>query len=372
MHVFFIHISVKYFLRLNGLFKLNRYVLLYNRSTSLINGMMSNALANKISLRIDRKDSINSAITIQILYETNEKVCDLCEQKFLFVTRLVAHLRIIHGIHRPFKCMICEKNYPQQFMLNAHVKKCHTPKTVLCTQCTFMGVDTSDVERHKKRHHREEKFTCEICNEIFTEKDALIAHTTMHNFMKHHQCNACGGTFNDVLSLKEHNRLHHYDPNSIMIDNKHVQSDRQSSDHKCEICGKMYKYKSILKQHKVKAHGNSLNYEKRRYLCALCGKELKTAKGLEIHNRSHTGEKPYTCEICGKCFACETILRTHNVTHTGERKYSCDQCGKAFTQRSTLVVHKRYHSGERPYVCSQCGKGFVTRTVLNTHMKSCR
>lgn len=131
-------------------------------------------------------------------YETNEKACEFCEQKFHFVTRLVAHLRIVHGIHRPFKCMICGKNYPQQFMLNAHVKKCHTPKTVPCTQCTFMGVDTSDVERHKKRHHREDKFTCEICSEIFTEKVALTAHTTMHNFMEYHQCNACGGTFNDV------------------------------------------------------------------------------------------------------------------------------------------------------------------------------
>ncbi|KAL2721660.1 gastrula zinc finger protein XlCGF621-like [Vespula maculifrons] len=178
------------------------------------------------------------------LYETNEKACEFCEQKFHFVTRLVAHLRIVHGIHRPFKCMICGKNYPQQFMLNAHVKKCHTPKTVPCTQCTFMGVDTSDVERHKKRHHREDKFTCEICSEIFTEKVALTAHTTMHNFMEYHQCNACGGTFNDVYryqiyffdkkyltqqvpivivycyrssSLKEHNRLYHYDPSNATL-----------------------------------------------------------------------------------------------------------------------------------------------------------
>lgn len=166
--------------------------------------------------------------------------------------------------------------------------------------------------------------------------------------------------------------MYHYDPTTLIQEKLEGDSPQNTAEHKCDVCGKVYKYKSVLKQHKVKAHGDMPNYERRRYLCALCGKELKTAKGLEIHNRSHTGEKPYTCEVCGKCFACETLLRTHNVTHTGERKYSCDQCGKAFTQRSTLVVHKRYHTGERPYVCPRCGKGFVTRTVLNTHMKSCR
>lgn len=174
-----------------------------------------------------------------------------------------------------------------------------------------------------------------------------------------------------LRSLKEHNRLYHYDP-AVMSNERLEESNENGPEHKCDVCDKVYKYKSMLKQHKIKAHGDPSLYERRRYLCAQCGKELKTAKGLEIHHRSHTGEKPYTCEVCGKCFACETLLRTHKVIHTGERKYSCDQCGKAFTQRSTLVVHKRYHTGERPYICPRCGKGFITRTVLNTHMKSCR
>ncbi|KYN12594.1 Zinc finger protein Xfin [Trachymyrmex cornetzi] len=300
-------------------------------------------------------------------FEGGEKICELCQAKFHFVTRLVAHLRIAHGIHRPFKCVTCGKNYPQQFMLNAHVKKSHTPKTVPCTQCSFMGVSVTDVEKHKRRRHRAPEFTCEICSEDFVDKDALIAHTATHDLMQ--RCNACDSIFNDMYSLKEHNRLYHYDPAS---DEKFEESNENESEHKCDVCGKIYKYRSILKQHKVRTHGVPSNCERRKYLCALCGKELKTAKGLEIHNRSHTGEKPYTCEVCGKCFACDTMLRTHNVTHTGERKYSCDQCGKAFTQRSTLVVHKRYHTGERPYICPQCNKGFITRTVLNTHMKSCR
>lgn len=150
-----------------------------------------------------RNDSVARSRIISILnwtfrFEGNEKVCDLCQEKFHFVTRLVAHLRIVHGIHRPFKCPTCEKTYPQQFMLNAHVKKSHTPKTIPCNRCSFMGVNATDVERHTKRHHRAVKFTCEICSENFVDKDSLTTHTTMHNFMQFQQCNACGTTFNDV------------------------------------------------------------------------------------------------------------------------------------------------------------------------------
>ncbi|XP_046747082.1 gastrula zinc finger protein XlCGF62.1-like [Diprion similis] len=307
----------------------------------------------------------NDPISTEVKSESNIKACEICNEKFHFVTRLVAHLRIAHGIQKPFKCTSCWRTYAQQFMLNAHVKKSHTPKNISCDQCKFICVTNADLERHRKKQHVPKvKFYCEVCCETFTDEEQFVTHTAIHNFIDYQQCNRCSITFNDVESLKEHHRLYHF--------NQPAEDETEDSKHKCKICGMAYKFKSVLKQHKLDVHGIP-NYERprRRYLCALCGKELKTAKGFQIHNRSHTGEKPYTCEVCGKCFACETLLRTHNVTHTGERKYTCDQCGKSFTQRSTLVVHKRYHTGERPYVCQKCNKGFVTRTVLNTHLKSC-
>lgn len=319
------------------------------------------------------RDSCPSRLLVFSNEAGSQKPCEICGEKFHFVTRLVAHLRITHGILRPFKCRDCEKTYPHQFLLNAHVKKLHTPKTVACDDCGFMGVSLGDVERHKKRNHNVvAKFVCEICSETFVDENSLVTHTAMHDFMEFQQCRACSSTFDDASTLRDHNRLFHYDAAAPETGNRDLEV-ADNPENRCGICSKSFKYKSVLKQHRSRSHGErSTAYEKRRYLCALCGKELKTAKGLEIHNRSHTGEKPYTCAICGKGFACETLLRTHNVTHTGERKYSCDQCGKSFTQRSTLVVHKRYHSGERPYVCTRCAKGFVTRTVLKTHMKSCR
>ncbi|CAL8312109.1 unnamed protein product [Arctogadus glacialis] len=106
----------------------------------------------------------------------------------------------------------------------------------------------------------------------------------------------------------------------------------------------------------------------KRFGCAQCGKSFRCFSQLEIHQRSHTGEKPFRCTLCGKRYAQKGHLYTHQRTHTGEKPYGCPICGKGFIQKCTLDMHQRTHTGEKPFVCGQCGKGFTKNCNLKKHL----
>ena len=110
------------------------------------------------------------------------------------------------------------------------------------------------------------------------------------------------------------------------------------------------------------------------YTCQFCNFQTSKKTKLNIHNRSHTGERPFACKFdgCNKRFFRKEHLQNHAYTHNNERNNICTICSAKFTTSSQLIRHKRkiHDRINFKHSCPNCNLKFRLLTELRDHMKS--
>ena len=89
-------------------------------------------------------------------------------------------------------------------------------------------------------------------------------------------------------------------------------SPRQNHNTSATHLAKVRKYHRRSKE-EPKKESRLLHY------CHICNKGFKDKYSVNVHVRTHTGEKPFSCQLCGKCFRQKAHLAKHQQTHASKQ-----------------------------------------------------
>lgn len=85
-----------------------------------------------------------------------------------------------------------------------------------------------------------------------------------------------------------------------------------------------------------------------KHRCRYCGKVFGSDSALQIHIRSHTGERPFQCHVCGSRFTTKGNLKVHYQRHTQTYSY--------MQMNSAIAMQEQDHYQNSPIHMKQTGR----------------
>ncbi|XP_063697636.1 zinc finger protein 234-like [Culicoides brevitarsis] len=294
------------------------------------------------------------------IHNEKQHMCDFCSKSFGLSADLRIHLRIHTGV-KPFPCEFCPKRFTTSSSLRDHLKTHTGEKNWKCQQCPKAYARSSDLKVHFKTAHTTIRpYTCLICNKGFVIQRVLNEHMRTHNGTKF-RCENCPKTFN----LKSHLRIHQQQEHSMeprykcetcnltftkaIEQKRHMRQSHMfiSRPFRCTQCPNRYANKENLEVH-METHRTP---EKKKSQCLMCN--LSFVKSTDFMNHLKQHEKALTCTVCLKYFESVETLQEHSETCPQSFKRRLDEAKMMKKTKNEKKLQEKIDSSQENEVSEE-------------------
>ena len=230
------------------------------------------------------------------------------------------------------------------------------------TQESFKRCDNSKINGKKETKKREKifrpkkkdsKMMCEICGQSFKSQTILRVHAQSEHLVGSVKCSACSLLLKGVYEYHAHWVNTHPEIQCLNCSNCGASTPIHDYIPHSKGCWT----RSTTKKRKSPPRGGSEMLKDGEDLssvqCDICGKIYSTRGNMEVHRKSHSGEKPFPCDECDYQALSKICLQNHKKIHLRDR-------GATEDENNVHLYHYCHHCGKR-FNC-QTGKEYTKYT----------